>query len=138
MSSDSLDRFGDDLCELILRYLSLEDRFKYESVCRQWQRLVYNSQTLLTDKCIQFLTINNNSCVHLKSFEYILIKCANINYIEFNYYLCLLNNEMLELIIKHCTHISVIFLNYDKYIPITVETVDKFFAKFGKQLNRSV
>ncbi|CAG2116734.1 unnamed protein product, partial [Medioppia subpectinata] len=34
----SMDRFGDDLCQLLLSYLSLEERFRYEEVSKQWQR----------------------------------------------------------------------------------------------------
>ncbi|CAG2165056.1 unnamed protein product [Oppiella nova] len=47
---DSLDRFGDDLCRLLLSYLPLEDRFRYECVSKQWQRLIYETQTELSFK----------------------------------------------------------------------------------------
>ncbi|CAG2170348.1 unnamed protein product [Oppiella nova] len=40
-SKDSLDRFGDDLCEILLSYLSFEGRFRYECLSKQWQRVVY-------------------------------------------------------------------------------------------------
>ncbi|CAG2171210.1 unnamed protein product [Oppiella nova] len=43
-TKDSLDRFGDDFCGVILSYLSFEGRFRYECVSKQWQRLVYKSQ----------------------------------------------------------------------------------------------
>ncbi|CAG2106893.1 unnamed protein product [Medioppia subpectinata] len=41
---DSMDRFGDDLCQLLLSYLSLEERFRYEEVSKQWQRVIYETQ----------------------------------------------------------------------------------------------
>jgi len=47
-SKDSFDRFGDDLMEVLLNYLSIEQNFKYESVSNQWQRLVFNKQNHLT------------------------------------------------------------------------------------------
>ncbi|CAG2166439.1 unnamed protein product [Oppiella nova] len=40
-SKDSLDRFGDDLCQHLLSYLSFEDRFTYECLSKQWQRVGY-------------------------------------------------------------------------------------------------
>ena len=38
-----MDRFGDDICELILSYLTLEVKYnqKLELVSKQWQRLLY-------------------------------------------------------------------------------------------------
>ncbi|CAG2176582.1 unnamed protein product [Oppiella nova] len=33
-SQDSLDRFGDDLCELLLSYLWLRDSFRYECLSK--------------------------------------------------------------------------------------------------------
>ncbi|CAG2107735.1 unnamed protein product [Medioppia subpectinata] len=38
-SKDSFDRFGDDLCEELLSFLTFEDRFRYECISRQWHRL---------------------------------------------------------------------------------------------------
>ncbi|CAG2182036.1 unnamed protein product, partial [Oppiella nova] len=35
---NSFDRYGDDLCEVILSYLSLEDCFRFECLSKQWQR----------------------------------------------------------------------------------------------------
>ena len=40
-SKNSFDRFGDDLSELLLIYLSIEDTFRSESVSKQLQRSVY-------------------------------------------------------------------------------------------------
>jgi hypothetical protein len=44
---DSFDRFGDDLCELILSYLTLNDCLEYQCVNKQWKRLVFNKQMKL-------------------------------------------------------------------------------------------
>ena len=41
---NSFDRFGDDLTELILQYLTLEDKVRLECVSKQWRRLVFNKQ----------------------------------------------------------------------------------------------
>ncbi|CAG2101381.1 unnamed protein product [Medioppia subpectinata] len=42
-AKNSMDRFGDDLCELLLSYLSFEDRFQCESVSKQFRRTVFGS-----------------------------------------------------------------------------------------------
>ncbi|CAG2170141.1 unnamed protein product [Oppiella nova] len=34
---------NDDLCELILSYLSIEDRVRLECVSKQWHQLIYRS-----------------------------------------------------------------------------------------------
>ncbi|XP_054168338.1 uncharacterized protein LOC128965625 [Oppia nitens] len=41
-AKDSFERFGDDLTEDLLDYLQFDDKFYYECISRQWQRLVYN------------------------------------------------------------------------------------------------
>ncbi len=44
---DSFDRFGDDLCQLLLSYLTIEQKFGFECVSKRWQRLVFNKQLKL-------------------------------------------------------------------------------------------
>ena len=41
-SKDSFERFGDDLTELVLSYISFEDCFHYKCVSKQWKRLIFN------------------------------------------------------------------------------------------------
>ncbi|CAG2163006.1 unnamed protein product [Oppiella nova] len=41
---DSFDRFGDDLCGLVLSYLSLKDSFRYECLSKQWQRCIQKNR----------------------------------------------------------------------------------------------
>jgi hypothetical protein len=45
---NSFDRFGDDLCELILNYLKINDKIVLESLSKQWQRLIFNKQKSLS------------------------------------------------------------------------------------------
>ena len=42
---DSFDRFGDDLVEEILKYLSSRQRIAGECVAKQWQRIVFRGET---------------------------------------------------------------------------------------------
>ncbi|CAG2109180.1 unnamed protein product [Medioppia subpectinata] len=47
-AKDSMDRFGDDLCALLLFQLSLEDRFRCECVSKQFQRTAFGSVVDIT------------------------------------------------------------------------------------------
>jgi len=40
-------RICDDLCEVLLSYLSFEDKIRFECVSKQWQKLIYNKQYIL-------------------------------------------------------------------------------------------
>ncbi|XP_054155934.1 uncharacterized protein LOC128954384 [Oppia nitens] len=47
VKKDSFDRFGDDLCQLLLQYLLIEDKVRLESVSKQWSTLIFNTQNYL-------------------------------------------------------------------------------------------
>jgi hypothetical protein len=46
--SNSFDRFGDDLCELLLSYLPISDKINFECVSKQWNRLIFNKLQNIT------------------------------------------------------------------------------------------
>ena len=46
-AKNSFDRLGDDLTELILQYLTFEDKVRLECVSKQWRRLVFNKQFVI-------------------------------------------------------------------------------------------
>jgi len=71
-SKDSFDRFGDDLCQLLLSYLSLKDRFRYECLSKQWQRVIYRTQTALicgNPWIKNYLEIVAKKCHHIKHLD---------------------------------------------------------------------
>jgi hypothetical protein len=41
------DRFCDDLCEVLLSYLSLEDKIRFECVSKQFQNCIYIKQNTI-------------------------------------------------------------------------------------------
>ncbi|CAG2107279.1 unnamed protein product, partial [Medioppia subpectinata] len=47
-AKDSMDRFDNDLCALVLSYLTFEDRFRCECVSKQFQRTVFKNKELLS------------------------------------------------------------------------------------------
>lgn len=64
-SADSFDRFGDDLCELLLSYLSFNDKIRLECVSKQWKRLVYSKQLVLSAEVFVFIIELFNTINHL-------------------------------------------------------------------------
>ncbi|CAG2102292.1 unnamed protein product [Medioppia subpectinata] len=81
-AKNSMDRFGDDLYEVLLSYLPLEDRFQCECVSKQFQRTVFVSvvDITLSDRFIQRLLNEKRSVVQmLATFA---IKCPNIQTID--------------------------------------------------------
>ena len=58
-AKNSFDRFGDDLTELILQYLTFEDKVRLECVSKQWRRLVFNKQFVLDINHFKSADINS-------------------------------------------------------------------------------
>src|SRR5882757_7873233 len=86
----SYDRFGDDLCEVLLSYMSLEDRFRYECLSKQWQSLVYKTQTdlIVDDKHFRHFGDNSYDSQRFQRFiQSVVKKCPNVSYIEIRNYI---------------------------------------------------
>ena len=49
--SDSMTRWGDDLCQLVLSMLPIADKFRLECVSKQWQRLIFTKVSGLNITC---------------------------------------------------------------------------------------
>ncbi|CAG2169460.1 unnamed protein product [Oppiella nova] len=128
---DNIDRFGDDLCGLLLSYFSFEDRFRCECLSKRWQRLALESQKDLTTDFSYITIFRKNPTI----FESILKKCANIETIGGNV-LTIITQPMLELVIKYCHRLNAMDMKIPIYVTISADTIDKFFAKFAKQLIR--
>ncbi|CAG2109462.1 unnamed protein product [Medioppia subpectinata] len=79
-AKESLDRFGDDLCALLLSYLSTKDRFRYECVSKQFQRNIYKSVVTfkLNDKLIRKMPER----YYPQMLATITTKCPNIEIID--------------------------------------------------------
>ena len=142
----SFDRFGDDLIELVLSYISFEDSFHFRGVSKQWKRLVFNKQNKLIVKLdensrIHFMNDSFNE-FNLKVFQLVLKNCRKITsiYFEYNYNLfgnkTVVNiNTLFDLIINYCNNLSEIFISF-KSKNFTQNTINKFGQKFGLKLKR--
>jgi len=49
-SKESFDRISDNLCELLLSYLSISESVKFECVSKQWRSLIFNNQKKINYK----------------------------------------------------------------------------------------
>ncbi|CAG2178214.1 unnamed protein product, partial [Oppiella nova] len=79
---DSLDRYGDDLCGVILSYLSLEECFRFECVSKQWQRSVFKRQNYVNvEKHVKKWQIMSGKTIEdidWQILESVVRKCPNI------------------------------------------------------------
>jgi hypothetical protein len=105
-SKDSFDRFGDDLCELLLSFLSNSHKIYFECVSKQWKRLVFNKQKKLIIS-FQHLVYNNNC------FETILAK-KDLNY----------GKPVIEILLKKFKFINDLEINDRFGINEDINTLD--------------
>ena len=86
-SRDSFDRFGDDLTEEVLQYLTFSDKVRLELVSKQWKRCIFQkefvvqltkrqdiSKKMIVENKVQVVSIKK---IFVPSLE-LLKKCSNI------------------------------------------------------------
>ncbi|CAG2117317.1 unnamed protein product [Medioppia subpectinata] len=81
-AKDSMDRFGDDLCALILSYLPLKHRFPLECVSKQFRRKVFESVVNIKIRKELFGLKGNTSAHIIGVLERMAEKCPNIQFID--------------------------------------------------------
>ena len=110
---DSMDRFGDDLTELILSYLWFEDKIRYECVSKQWQRCVFQKQFIFEiDFCLDKSPNSlNKLCFHFDKevIVSVLKKCPNITKVKVSD--LNLKYDVLSLFGHYCPHIKSLLHN---------------------------
>src|SRR5882757_1646852 len=100
-SSDSFERFGDDLCELLLSYLSVKQKKRFECVSKQWQRLVFNKQQKLKisfySECNDTIKLSSDISYSNDIFKNLFTKFKYIYHLEIDFYIY---GKVLEVINK--------------------------------------
>jgi hypothetical protein len=151
LKRDSFDhRICNDLCGVLLSYLTFEEKLYFESVSKLFKISIFDKQNsikLITGtndfgrkgnnslKLIQRCG-KNKAKTNLKAFETILKKCKFINKIDFNCCYHIVNNEKTLLLInKYCENLKVIKFDF---IGISDETLTQFGLKFGQNLRSLV
>jgi hypothetical protein len=153
---DSIDRFGDDFVEVILQYLSFDEKVRFESISKQWARVIYKRQRELhlirsqtegkhtLNKLLKPVVIknfvtgfafhSNLKGIKKEYFESLLKKCPFITTIKME---CFSDGEDFELIGKYCRHLKTmecVVIGFDE------QTLNEFGLKYGhrfKALNFS-
>ena len=108
-AKNSFDRFGDDLTELILQYLTFEDKVRLECVSKQWRRLVFNKQFVIEILSDSKQTKNSMDLyrkfkkrlhsINRNALKSVLKKCQNITKFDIN---TKDNGSVLSLIGRYC------------------------------------
>ena len=131
----SFDRFGDDLSELIVSYLTIEDKFRFQCLSKQWQRLVFNRQYVLKisfnvqDFGERFvLKKGRNNDVVYQSFESCLQKLKNLSEIE-NCFDLAFDSRSLHIIADNCHHLRRLSIGLKS--DISDESIEYFGRKCG-------
>ncbi|CAG2103764.1 unnamed protein product [Medioppia subpectinata] len=133
-AKDSLDRFGDDLCALIVSYLSLGDRFRLECVSKQFQRTVFGSvvDITLSDELMQRL-LTNGKTINTQLLATIAIKCPNIETIDcrgmrsHNAYI----PKAMKTFRDNCHNLRDIYCNVSKMSGQTMHTLWPMITRIG-------
>ena len=109
---------GHDLTELILQYLTFEDKVRLECVSKQWRRLVFNKQFAIELNYYihnpkigskQLYRRNDGLNVDIKALESVVKKCSNIETVHIH---SNLNAQpVLSLIGQYCPNIKSLTCN---------------------------
>ena len=139
-ANNSFDRFGDDLTELILQYLTFEDKVRLECVSKQWRRLIYNKQieiNIWTSKLSPNSGQNNSFdklviplletddwevIVNPYIIELLLKKCPNISRVHLPYISIVRSNKELDVLNKYCRRITKLYLPYNERVLLECVT----------------
>ncbi|XP_054155960.1 uncharacterized protein LOC128954406 [Oppia nitens] len=148
-NKDSFDRFGDDLAELLLKYLPIKDRLRLQSVSKQWSALIFNTQTdLIFDwKLLHKMSLDSRRDYYqtIKLFKLIVSKCPNITAVtisESSWYAPKhpdtddMMKRIIDILIENCHRLRhfTIKLDYDGLWSVIDSTFERFFRQFGRQL----
>ena len=107
------DRICDDLSEVILQYLSIEDKFRFECVSKQFQRTVFQKEYDLNLNRLSILQKMSNS----KAIKKLVKKLPNLLSLTSNY--TPLNDSDIDIITKYWNKLTKINVDLSE-ISITL------------------
>jgi hypothetical protein len=142
------DRICDDLCQVLLSFLSFEDKIRFECVSKQWKTLIFNKQNAI--QINDFLDLKENKrFVEFKeneSFNKRIINRKNIlnkliqkSVNKTNKYE--INLIAFESILKKCKFITDININFDRDFDYSLNEFNDDFVlqlitKYCNYLNK--
>lgn len=145
----SFDRFGDDLSEVILSFLTIEDKFRFECLSKQCRRLIYNRQQSLRlwigdrDDSISALiarevtSVLNYFSIDCLLLERVLRKLKRLNILEISSHF-IVNSQVVRLIAANCPHLKTLECSRVYISPaisdITADSIVDLGLKCGRTL----
>jgi len=129
-------RICDDLCEVLLSYLSFEDKIRFECVSKQWKKLIFNKQFIIEvyqrsygDQIYGLNQLLKGRNLDMFAFESVLTKCQFINQITIGF---VKNTEQVLQSITNCSNnlkkISIYFRDISRHV------IKQFGIKCGPKL----
>jgi len=140
-SKMSFSRFGDELSELILDYLAIEEKFRFECLSKQIQKSVFQRHKVLRittkDKSFghKLLTKITNFEYRLKTeeFEKCLKKLKNLSELEIEpVYIEYVRSLHLDIVAKNCLHLKKFSVALHDYL--SYGSIRYFGRKCGPKL----
>ena len=138
---NSFNRFGDDLCELILNYLPINEKLSFECISKQWKRLVFNKHKILGLYCMEIKTeedphliLSKDLCLRISKHYWNNRYVFNILFKKFKSINVLKIKNLLSIeIFNELNHLK--YLQQFSYSSSMSETdLIKFGYNFGKRL----
>ena len=145
-SHDSFDRFGDDLNEEVLQYLTFSDKVRLECVSKQWKRCIFQRQSLFEFdehfdgrmNTLNQLIMNEEvgsdrkkekvNRIEKSVLESVLKKCPKMIKIILKVYI---EGIDVSLFGKYCSHLKALELNCNYLKDVSLL---EFAKKFGHKL----
>ncbi|CAG2171117.1 unnamed protein product [Oppiella nova] len=135
---DSMDRFGDDLCRLLLSYHSFEEHFRHECVSKQFQRSLYDTvdDIVINDELMDKMTKSVRTPTGAawgQRLPLIMEKCPNIQRIDCRE--MALNERLfsLQIIRGNCRRLREIYCDFTDFEGSL--DVFQWFGSLFKRLN---
>ena len=136
---ESIDRFGDDLIELILSYLSFEDKIRLECLSKQCRSLIFNKQFVLEvhkmkrshntlNKLVSKKTKHKIPKINKTNLTSVLKKCPNLRELLINVFI---EDKDLRIIADYCRRVTTLEL---KAICLHRYVFIDFGQQFGPNL----
>ena len=113
---ESFDRFGDDLTQEIIQYLTFDDKIRLECMSKQWRRLVFNKQFDLRIECkvkdFEVVRVDYHNCLNRLVYRYGPSDYLRLRYRRAHERLYM-NETYLVSVLKKCQNIKRIRLRID-------------------------